>query len=72
MAFFSEKVIEQGFWDLVLSLPWSQVQSLVRELRSHKVSGVAKIFKMIKILFCVFEDRTRLQYITLISHYWQS
>ena len=72
MAFFSEKVIEQGFWDLVLSLPWSQVQSLVRELRSHKVSGVAKILKMIKILFYVFEDRTKLQYITLSNHYWQS
>ena len=72
MAFFSEKVIEQGFWDLVLSLLWSRGQSLVRELRSHKVSGVAKILKMMKIVFYVFEDRTRLQYITLINHYWQS
>ena len=43
-------------WDLVFSLPWPQVQSLVRELRSHRLSGVANILKMIKILFYVFED----------------
>ena len=32
------------------------VQFLVRELRSHKLSGVTNILKMIKILFYVFED----------------
>ena len=29
-------------WDSVLLLQWAQVQSLVRELRSYILSGVAK------------------------------